>query len=366
MTYHDRGRQTNLRTSSSNGSSRRLDGGGRARIPNQGHYHGPTGTRSRGNGLKSGRRGGGRGGYPLRSRSINFQSGRGRARSDRRLLILGALAVVLLILVIVGISSCVRSCSPEPQQSGETNPVDSRVALGVSEELTQRFAEQLDVNDALATIAARANEYADQGLLDLALEQRDAIEFVAAYPDAEKVAHPYEDSVSVGTAPQLYCWNARWGNVDYAGHALALSGSGPTALSMAYMGLTGNADKTPADIAAMAAEAALDTGDSFMSADFVGSATESLGLTYASYSSNADNLSHFLDSGTYLLVEAKAGALTDDAHWVLLVSENGDGTVNVYDPTSPEVSSHAWTAETLASACDTLHVISAPSSSTTD
>lgn len=359
MTYHDSGRQTRLRTDSPSSSSRRIEGGGRARVPSQGHYHGPTGTRSRGNGLKGGRRGGGRGGYPLKSRSINFQPGRGRMRtSDRRLLILGALAIVLVILVVVGISSCVRSCSSEPQQTTEVNSVDARVAVGVPEELTRRFAEELDVNEALSQIAARANEYDDQGLLELALEQRDAVEFVAAYPDAEKVGRPYEDSVSAGTAPQLYCWDSRWGNVEYAGHALALSGSGPTVLSMAYMGLTDSSDKTPADIAALAAEASLDTGDSLMSADFVSSAAESLGLTYASYSSNVDNLSHFLDTGTYLVIEAKAGTLSDDAHWVLLVSENGDGTVNVYDPTSPDVSSRTWTPDTLAAACDTLYVLS--------
>ena len=66
-----------------------------------------------------------------------------------------------------------------------------------------------------------------------------------------------------------------------------------------------------------------------------------------------------LDSGTYLLIEAKAGTLTDTAHWVLLVTENEDGSVVVYDPTSPEVSEHPWAPATLASSCDTLYALTA-------
>ena len=156
MTRTDRDRRPRSGGSSMNGSSRQYSGAGdsRARVPSQTAYHGPTGTRSRGGGMRGpGHRGrGGRGGYPLRSRSINFQGGRNRVFGiDRQLLILGALAVVLLVLVIVGVSSCVRGCSSDPAQSA--NPVDSRVAAGVSEELTQQFATELNRDEKLAGIA---------------------------------------------------------------------------------------------------------------------------------------------------------------------------------------------------------------------
>lgn len=330
--------------------------GTRRPITPQGTYHGPRGTRQRGTLKGPSRKGPG---YPVRARSINFQGNRNRIFGiDRQLLILGALAVVLLVLLIVGVSSCVRGCTSDAQ-AGDVNPVDARVAAGVSEELTNQFAEELNRDEKLAAIAASADRYADQGLLELALTVPEAIDFVASYPDAEKVAQPYEDAVTQGDAPQLWCWDSRWGSVDYAGHPLAVSGSGPTAVSMAYMGLTGKNDRTPADIAQAVTEAELATGDSAMSADYLQSAAEELGLSYANYVSNGDNLSQMLDSGTYLLIEAKAGTLTDTAHWVLLVTENEDGSVVVYDPTSPEVSAHPWAPATLASCCDTLHALSA-------
>ena len=337
------------------GSTRSHYQGTRRPITPQGTYHGPRGTRQRG-GLKGPSRKGP--GYPVRARSINFQNGRNRIFGiDRQLFILGALAIVLLVLLIVGISSCVRGCTSSDQQSADVNPVDARVAVGVSEELTNRFAEQLNQDEKLAAIAASADRYTDQSLLELALDVPEAIDFVAAYPDAEKTAQPYDEAVTQGSAPQLWCWDARWGAVDYAGHPLAVSGSGPTSLAMAYMGLTGKNDRSPADIAQAVTEAELATGDSMMSADYLTGATEELGLSLESYVSNGENLSQMLDSGTYLLIEAKAGTLTDTAHWVLLVTENEDGSVVVYDPTSPEVSEHPWAPATLASSCDTLYAL---------
>lgn len=362
MSYQDQGRRPRSGSSRTAGSSsRQYAGGTRARVPSSGVYHGPTGTRTR---PKSNLRGGGgRGGYPLRSRSINFQGNRNRILGlDRRLVILGALAIVLLVLVVVGVSTCVRSCSGGDGSGVQTGQGDVRVAAGLPEELTTAFTDELNRSDKLASIAANADKYGDQGLLELALEVPEAINFVAAYPTAEKAAQPYEDAVTKGTAPQLWCWDARWGNVDYAGRALALTGSGPTALSMAYMGLTGAADQTPADIAQAATEAQAATGDSAMTAEFLVSEAEKLGLKCESFASNADNLAQMLDSGTYVLMETKAGSLTSAAHWILVTTENEDGSMQVSDPTSPAVSAHPWAPATLASTCTDFYVLSVPGS----
>lgn len=362
MSYQDQGRRPRSGSSRTAGSSsRQYTGGARARVPSSGVYHGPTGTRTR---PKSSLRGsGGRGGYPLRSRSINFQGNRNRILGlDRRLVILGALAIVLLVLVIVGVSTCVRSCSGGDGSGTQTGQGDVRVAAGLPEELATAFTDELNRSDKLASIAANADKYGDQGLLELALSVPEAIDFVAAYPTAEKTAQPYEDAVTKGTAPQLWCWDARWGNVDYAGRALALTGSGPTALSMAYMGLTGATDQTPADIAQAATEAQAATGDSAMTAEFLVSESEKLGLRCESFASNADNLAQMLDSGTYVLMETKAGSLTSAAHWILVTTENEDGSMQVSDPTSPAVSARPWAPATLASTCTDFYVLSVPDS----
>lgn len=332
------------------------------RVTLGGSYHGPRGTQQR---AMRPRRGGmriskgkGNGGYPLRARNINFQGSRGRRSADRRTILLAALAVVLAILVVVGVSSCIRGCSAGAGGEADTveqNQVDSRVAVGVGDELSGRFKSALDRGDALAEIAANADKYDDEALLDLALSQPDAVEFVAGYLSAGKTGQAYGETVSKGTAPELYCWDTRWGAVAYGEHALAVSGSGPTALSMAYMGLTGENDKTPADMAALAAGKGAATGESGTDASFFESVADELGLKVTSHASSADTLTQVLDAGTYLLVEAKAGTLTDAAHWVLVVTENADGAVVVYDPTDPAVSKREWSPASLAAACDAFY-----------
>ncbi len=360
------------RSGGSSSPSRGASGGSRPaeRVTLGGSYHGPRGTQSR-SGSRGGLRRGsggirltggkGNGGYPLRSRSINFQGGRGRRMSDRRTLILAALGVVIAILLVVGVSSCVRSCTDrrEEAQQAQTEAENARVASGLPDDLTKQLESALDRNDKLAQIAASGDKYGDTALIELALAHPEAVDFVASYPDADKSAQAYTDAVTTGEVPELFCWDARWGAVDYGGHALAVSGSGPVAFSMAYMGLTGQADKTPADIASLAVEANAATGESGTDGAFFASAAEGLGLSVSSHESSADNLTQVLDSGVYLLVEAKAGSLSSDAHWVLVVSENSDGTVGIYDPTDPSASEHDWAASTIAGACDTFYSVSA-------
>ena len=85
-----------------------------------------------------------------------------------------------------------------------------------------------------------------------------------------------------------------------------------------------------------------------------------LGLTADSYNISAGNITALLDAETFLLVEVKDNKLSSDgAHWILVTSKNDDGTVNVHDPLSPEVSSRPWAAETIASAANALYTVSA-------
>ena len=354
MSYSDqdeRRRRRGTRPLDSTGTRPR-GGSTRPRVsPQVGSYHGPRGTRSR---PTVSRRSSGPG-YPLRTRNINFQSGRARrVNANRRLLILGALVLVVVILLVVLISSCVRSCSAD-QQTTETNPVDARVAVGVSEDLTREFTPVLDRDEKLSQIAAHADQY-DQGLIELALAQPDAIDFVAGYPDAEKTAQPYDEEVTQGTAPELVCWDTRWGYVDYAGGPLALTGSGPTALSMAYMGLTGNNDRTPADFAQLATDADMTDADSHLVGEFLKSSDVSdLGLSCSEYASNADNLVQLLSNGSYLMLDSNLGTTGDETHWILVTGMQDDGTVLVLDPTCPENNTHPWAASTVASSGITLY-----------
>ncbi|MBS5328661.1 MAG: hypothetical protein KHX99_05715, partial [Atopobium sp.] len=98
--------------------------------------------------------------------------------------------------------------------------------------------------------------------------------------------------------------------------------------------------------------------DSGMNRSFLEKNLANLGLTADSYNISADNITMLLDAETFLLVEVKGNKLSSDGdHWILVTSKNDDGTVNVHDPLSPEVSAHPWAAETIASAANALYTV---------
>lgn len=341
------------RSAGYSGSQRsRTSGAGRGQRPQQGR----NGSRGRSNSASRPRRTNQVRELNLGARPQTF-SQRLRRLEPRAIVLLVAI-VVLVVVAVFLVSSCVSSCSTQKEEE-KVNQLDARVSADVSDDVTNKFSPTLDRNEKFAWIAQNASRYPDTTLIDLAVAQPDAIDFVASYPDSDKAAQDYGDSVTKGRIPELYCWDSRWGGVDYDGHPLAVTGSGPTAVAMAYMGLTGRADQTPATIAQMAASGGFNGGESHLSPDFVAQKLTDLGLEVQDYTSSDSNVTSVLDAGTYLLVEAKAGTLGDDsaAHWVVAYTENENGTVQVFDPTDPSAATHQWSSATIASACDTFYAV---------
>ena len=315
--------------------------------------------------------------YTVRHRPIRFNGRGGNApgplgRFSPRELVLMAAGIVILIILVVVIASCARGCSPSSagdssQQATTTakqqNSVDSRVAYGVSADVTKQLATALDRDDKITQIAQNADQYPSEKMLLLALDEPSAVDFVAGYPSSSKSASPYTDPVTKGTAPLLYCWDSRWGGVDYGGTPLALAGSGPTSLSMAYMGLTGKTDKTPADLASLAVSGGYATGDDGTGVDFFSKDASALGLTIETYSVSKSNLTSALTGSSMAIVELKASTITAEAHWALVTKTNDDGSVTLYDPTSSAASTHTWDAATIVGSASTMLCVSVSSSS---
>ena len=305
-------------------------------------------------------RGSGSNRYELRSRNIRFR-GKGSAGMTRfaglnmRAIIMGVLGIVLVILFFFLISSCVRSCKSSKPATSEA---DARVAAGLSDDLVEDFTAALDQGEALEWIALNAGEYPSEDLPRLALQEPAAIPFVRAYPEMSKSPSAYGESVSRGEVPMLFNWDERWGAVEYDEPVLAVTGSGPTSFSMAYMGVTGKNDKTPADMAAIATEKGQNGGDSHTTADFFTTAAKDLGLSVEKFEPSRDALSEVLDSGTVVLAEVRSETLTEDSHWVVVAYENENGSVRVYDPSSPSVCSRPWDPSTIASASTGMYAVS--------
>ncbi len=310
-----------------------------------------------------------RGGTRSRGRGSSIR--RNRSRNPRSIALMVVIAC-LLLLIIFGVSSCVSSCTAAreqkqtEEQQADTNPVDSRVAYGASENISQELSSALDNGEKLQKIAANATAYSDDRIIELALREPSAIDFVEQLPTASKDPQPYTGTVVQGTYPVLYDWDTRWAFMDYGSLPLGLTGSGPTSIAMAYMGLTGKSDKTPAVIAQLALDGNYATGASGTSSDFIKNAASSLGLSCTGLDATEANITGTLDDSTCILVELQAGTVTDESHWALLVSLNRDTSVTLYDPTSTSASAHTWDAGTIADSATTLYALTVDASASTD
>lgn len=284
-----------------------------------------------------------------------------------RVLLLIAILILVIVVMIVGVTSCIRRNNEAANQTIEEtkpkNEQDARVAAGVSASMTSKFTEALDDAELLATIAENADQYDDDRMLTLALAEPSSRSFVAAYPQSDKASRPYDGDVKRGEVPCLYNWDEHWGAVTYSDGPLAVTGSGPTTLAMAYMGLTGKTDYSPTEIAQQARKSNYAEGDSGTKGEMFSKLPTTMGLTSTEYTPAAETLSFALGDTTVFAAEVKAGTLTDEAHWVLIVNMNEDGSVTVFDPTSTYVSSRPWDAGTIANASKTFFAIS-PSEST--
>jgi hypothetical protein len=372
-TYSQSGDSSSRRSSNSKRRSRRPSSGSRSQR---------SGSLSRGRSSSSrGRRGNSRNnlrsshnyrtlngndtGYSLKQRQVSFGG-----RSSQATFIALGVAVVVLVLLVFGISSCVRGCSSRNNQGSAdaaVNTQDSRVAAGAAPDVTSKLTPALDTADALRRIADNADKYSDSRLIDLAVTVPEAANFVANYPSADHTAADFNDSLTSGTFPVLYDWDSRWGYTDYADGAFGVTGSGPTVLAMAFMGLTGEGTQTPYTVGQMVTSSNFATGEAGMSKDFCTNTNLSkIGLSANSYSATVDDLQTALSGGTPAAILVRANTLTTYAHWILVTGYAQDGSVVVNDPTSTSVSSHTWAPGTIVSNADAIFALSASTTRTSD
>ena len=88
----------------------------------------------------------------------------------------------------------------------------------------------------------------------IALRERypETAQFVADYPREHGKHHTIDltGEVEQGTIPLLLQWDERWGYETYGSSMMAITGCGPTSLSMVVCGLTGDTSWNPLAVAA--------------------------------------------------------------------------------------------------------------------
>ena len=190
-------------------------------------------------------------------------------------------------------------------------------------------------------------------ITNILMSNHEALDFVLHYPElaGTQDGPDYPGSIDMSDftplrVPEYYQFDIRWGYKTYAENVMAVTGSGPTALSMVASYLTGNGDMNPAWMAAFAENNNYTmeggTNWSLMSDGAIG-----LGIDVTPITADQDRIERNLDVGNLVVCLMGPGDFTDSAQYIVIVSYSDEG-YEIRDPGSPSRTAQTWTFDTLA------------------
>ena len=161
-----------------------------------------------------------------------------------------------------------------------------------------------------------------------------------------------------GKIPLFIQWDERWGYKTYGDDFLAVTGCGPTALSMVCVGLTGNLNMNPYAVAKMAQADGYYVNGSGSSWDMMTGLADNLGLYANELGLDADTIRSKLRDGHPIICIMGPGDFTKSGHFIVLTGVTSNGDVTINDPNSRKNSDKSWNLEEITSQMKNLWVYS--------
>ena len=196
--------------------------------------------------------------------------------------------------------------------------------------------------------AQGVSEY-PESLLELLKLNPETESFVMGYFE-NKDRHPeidLTDEVVQGTIPLFLQWDERWGYETYGSDFLAITGCGPTCLSMVWCGLSGGTDLNPLRMAQYAEQEGYYVKGAGTAWDLMTYGAEELGLTTENIVFDADHILAKLRSGIPIICAMRPGDFTTTGHFIVLTGVDEYGRIMVCDPNSRNNSEKTWDVEQL-------------------
>lgn len=203
-------------------------------------------------------------------------------------------------------------------------------------------------------IQSHTNLYPEE-LLDLLSRNVETVDFVYSYPNLVEAGLNTEKTVDnviltkeevENKHPLFLQWDSRWGAIPYGSSMMALSGCGPTCLSMAVVGLTGNEEATPAAVARFSMEQGYYIEGTGTAWSLMSEGCANYGLTSQEISLSEEEMAQKLEEGCMLICSVSKGDFTQTGHFIVICGyENGWFEVN--DPNSITRSKAKWKFDRL-------------------
>lgn len=270
-------------------------------------------------------------GSPKRRPGSSGVQRRSRKRKQRKSLLRRLLLVAVAAACLIGIVCSLRKTDQDGGNIVQWKRKDTETELSQEE-----------------TIQNNADDYPDS-LLQLLERNPETLQFVYDYPWAkdEEANIDLSDELSKGKIPLFLQWDERWGYQQYGSDMMAITGCGPTCLSMILCALTGDADWSPLKVAQYSEENGYYVEGTGTAWALMSQGAAALGLTADELSLSDGGIRAQLEAGHPIICSMGPGDFTVSGHFIVLSALNKDGTIQIRDPNSPKNSEKDWELQRL-------------------
>lgn len=283
--------------------------------------------------------------------------------------------------------------------SGEAAPDKALLVSIMGEEDAAKLLKGVDDNADRYWIAAHPQELAIDGeavqekLLRLAAEEDDALKYVRDFPqryayganaseggfghakvqaDSAVIADKNDSSaasiddsgyptVKTGNAnvPHLYQWDQRWGYAVYSSSAFGLTGCGPTAMAIAYQGVTGKTDIDPFDMGKLAYDMGFMAQFEGTDGTFLEMIAPQLGMECEYIDFSEEGLRDAFNRGLVVIDNMGDGYFSHyGGHYLVLTGLDDQGKIVMNDPYSAVNSRKTWDVDFILGETRALYAFS--------
>ncbi len=203
-----------------------------------------------------------------------------------------------------------------------------------------------DENSLYKGVVSNVENYPEALLIQLA-NNPEIIEFVVGYTKQKATDSGVISQEELSEKCPLFLqWDERWGYNIYGDNILAVSGCGPTALSMVIVGLTQNEKATPAEVASFAMK-----NDYYMYGtgtkwNLMSEGAAHYGLDSQTITIDESVMQQSLDEGGFIICSMGPGDFTANGHFIVIYGYDKTG-FQVNDPFCIYRSKQTWNYEQL-------------------
>ena len=234
--------------------------------------------------------------------------------------------------------------------AGEIGPEMSVNECGIDyrSQLERLAGEEPELAERLRFIADHLEIYTEEAV-KTALGGEEKLDFALLMPFRGEDSGGTNAVISAdeGEIPYLIQYDSRWAYHGYGSSVMGITACGPTCLSMAAIGLTGDATITPARVADYAEASGHYVPGAGTAWSLFTSGAAAFGLNGVSISTDEDDMKARLENGEILVASMLPGDFTTSGHFILIV-DSGMFGFSVYDPNSIELSRRAWSFSKLS------------------